>query len=239
MYIGIIDDRKSDRSTIRGYLCDYDSSYVGLILEFSSGEDFLESYAPGSFSLLFIDCYMETISGMDVAKAVRAAGDDVAICFTTSSRDYAVEGYRVRAAGYLVKPFSYEQFLELMRALKPEEASRTVALPLGRAGMERIKLNHILWCESDGHNVLVHTAGLGDLVVRESFSELAKRFRTERQFLACYRGCLVNLDQVKELDGCDFILMNGERVPVRQRELPGIARAYAEYLFQKARGEHQ
>ena len=173
---------------------------------------------------------------MDAANAIRAAGDGCSIAFTTTSRDFAVEGYKVHAAGYLVKPYSYEELSALLMMDEPK-ARPFVELPVGGSSGVKLLLSHILWCEAQGHYVLVHTAGYGDMTVRISFAELSALLLPHPQFLVCCRGCLVNLDQVKSFSGCNFILHGGTKVPIRQRESEAAVQAYAEYQFRKARGE--
>ena len=164
-----------------------------------------------------------------------AVGDDCSIVFTTTSRDFAVDGYRVRATGYLVKPYPYEDLSTLLLMDSPKEQP-FIELPLGTSGV-KLLLSHILWCESRGHYVQVHTTGNGNMTVRMSFSDFTALLLPYPQFLVCFRGCLVNLEQVKSFNRTDFILHDGTKVPIRQRDSAIAVRAYAEYQFQKARGE--
>lgn len=235
MRIAIVDDNEKDCALLRGYIERFYQDRLFTVTEYASGEAFLADYRPGWLDWLFLDCYMNEISGMDAARAVRAAGDACAVAFFTSSPDFAVEGYKVGAVGYLVKPFGYEELAALLRAGEPKEMP-FIELPVGGAPV-KLLLSHILWCESRGHLVLVHTAGDGTLPVRLPFAEVSALLLGYPQFLVCYRGCLVNLDQVKSLSGLDFILHDGTRVPVRQRELSAVKRDFADYRFRKARGE--
>jgi len=232
--IAVVDDLARDRAGLLEYLQRFYSSEA-MIFEYDSGEAFLSAYRPGDFGRVFLDCCMGGVSGMDAANAIRAAGDGCSIVFTTTSRDYAVDGYRVRATGYLVKPYTYEELSALLLMDVPRERP-FVELPMGGAGV-KLLLSHILWCEAHGHYVLVHTAGNGEMTVRISFTELSALLLPYPQFLVCCRGCLVNLDQVKSFSGSDFILHDGTNVPIRQRESEAAVRAYAEYQFRKVRGE--
>ena len=59
--------------------------------------------------LIFLDIQMPDISGLSFAKSVNR---NLRIIFTTAYRDYAVEGFDLRAVDYLLKPISFERLLQ-------------------------------------------------------------------------------------------------------------------------------
>lgn len=234
MHIAVIEDSDSDRKILRHYIEKYYCGDLSLYKEYQSGEEFLDAYTPGSYDVIFIDSYMGVVTGMDVARSIRAAGDKCALYFTTSSHDFAVEGYKVKLSGYLIKPFTYENFSETVKQDPPKKEQAHIVLS-GNGTITRLMVKHIIWCESQGHYVIIHTAGEGDLSFRLSFTELTGLLSPYDQFIVCFRGCIVNLEYVKELTGVDFILYNGQRVPIRQREVSLIMRLYADWQFKRAR----
>ena len=64
---------------------------------------------PGSVDLAFLDIQMQELNGLELARVLGPSGPRV--IFTTAFSQYALEGYRVNALDYLVKPFNYEEFL--------------------------------------------------------------------------------------------------------------------------------
>ena len=111
MNIAIIDDTATDRillsSFLKRYVKENHSESNFNISEFESGEAFFNPYLPNMFDVLFIDYYMFGMSGMDVARKVRDIDDNCAIFFILIS-DYAIESFLVKASGYLLKPYKYE-----------------------------------------------------------------------------------------------------------------------------------
>lgn len=66
----------------------------------------------GDIDLLFLDINMPKFSGMELARWLQGqGGKPPAIIFTTAYNQYAIEGYKVNAVDYLLKPFGYEEFL--------------------------------------------------------------------------------------------------------------------------------
>ena len=58
--------------------------------------------------------HLEKTTGLDIAKKICLKDSNVIILFVTSSRDFAIDSYKVRATGYLVKPLNYNDFVETM-----------------------------------------------------------------------------------------------------------------------------
>ena len=112
MNIAIVDDSESDRQLLQELLIRYfDASGISItIYPFQSGELFLAGLSHHSFHLVFLDIFMDEITGMDAAHKLLEAGCDCTIIFLTSSREYALEGYEVGAFRYLLKPL-YANFL--------------------------------------------------------------------------------------------------------------------------------
>lgn len=68
------------------------------------------------------------------------------------------------------------------------------------------------------------------------FSELQAMLREEPRFLACNRGVLINMDEVRSFDGDCFVMNDAQRFSVRQSEKAQIRERFYEYMFRKARG---
>ena len=62
--------------------------------------------------LVFLDINMPDMSGLEISHLVK---DDVKIIFTTAYKDYALEGFKVNAIDYLLKPFDFEEFSEAVK----------------------------------------------------------------------------------------------------------------------------
>ncbi len=88
--------------------------FMTLVAELHAPEAALEFIKDGDIDLVFLDIHMPRLSGMQLA---RILPDTTRVVFTTAYADHAVEGFRVNAIDYLLKPVSYEDFLEAaMRA---------------------------------------------------------------------------------------------------------------------------
>ena len=107
MNIAIIDDIASDAEQLKRIITSYfeNRQIPTEIRYFSSAEALFDDYRPGNFQILFLDIYMDGITGMEAARRIRNQSDDCILVFVTTSSEFAVESYDVNAAYYLLKPF--------------------------------------------------------------------------------------------------------------------------------------
>ena len=238
MKAAIIDDLLECQNEIRNCLHRFFTEHYAKdpvqIESFFSGEEFLAGYTKDSFDLIFIDQYMEGMSGMDTAREIRKSDEEAALIFVTTSHDHAVDSYGVRACGYLIKPFTYEAFEDTMRLARVGKIlnARFIAL-----GDDRILLKGILWCDREGHYAQIHTDRQGVLRYRVSFSSLEAVLAAYPQFLPCYRGLIINMDRVRRMEELEFLMDTGEHVPFRKRDHKEIKSRFSQYMFRRAREE--
>ena len=239
MRIAVVDDCARDRAWLAEELEALLArrGLEGTVTAFSEGGDFLEAARAERFDLAFLDIYMQGLNGVETARALRAFDGECLLVFSTSSEDHALEGYRVRAVQYLVKPYApaeLEGLLAQLERLLPQP-ERYDELRAGRQTV-RVRLDELLWAEHFQHQVRVHTAGGGEVSSRLTFREFTELLREDGRFFVCGRGVLVNLDRAADFDGRDFRLENGTRVPV-SRDLAGAARsAFGDRLFRRGEG---
>ena len=108
MRIAIVDDLAAERTLLKGRL-EWQLQRRNVqadILEYESGEIFLEAARKAPFTAAFLDIYMDGMTGMEAAKKLRKTDTDCLLVFITTSTDHALEGFQVRALHYLVKPFT-------------------------------------------------------------------------------------------------------------------------------------
>lgn len=239
--IAILDDAAADRDKASSCLLNYFSSHPAIsgvsIYEFESGEAFLQAFTPRFYQFILIDCYMDGISGLETAKLIRKSDKHAILIFITASRDYAIDGYKVQASGYLTKPFTYDALEEIMtlidiNKLRDEEF---IQLDAGSCPV-RILLHDIIYCDIAGHYVQVHTRSTEVLRFRMAFAKLSSMLKPFEHFLFCYRGCIVNMNHIFRVEQLDFIMANGDRIPFRKKDQALIMAAYTEFLFKKVRG---
>lgn len=240
MNIAILEDLQSDYETLQNVLkdCMQNQNIKYELYWFKTGEAFLADFSPEKYDLLFFDMLLgDGINGMDTARKVRALGCHTPIVFTTSERDYAVEGYEVQAINYLIKPYEPESIRTVLnRVLSAMQTRRYLTVPVNR-GTQCICTDELMWAEAKDHYMELHM--LSGEMVRTSlrFEELWEMLPSLLQFSSCYRGIVVNFEYVAALQGNDFILSNGQKVPVSRLKRAEMQKALSDYAICKTREE--
>lgn len=237
MKIAVCEDNEADLLVLRQELEKYFSSRLmgqGAIMYycFSNGEDFLASSEGFKYDLVILDIYMDFMNGMDVARCIRKENRIVPIVFITNSDDYALEGYEVEASGYLMKPIDREKlFLMLDRVFSSAVKEGAIRFYCKRQVVE-LEMEKIMFIESMGRTLLIHCC-CGELYkTNEKLDDMEKRM-SNPYFLRCHKSYLVNMWYINKIGNGCFLLTNGVRVPIRQRDAGYIARCYERFVLDK------
>lgn len=242
MIIAIIDDRETDRirmfNCVSQYWKNKDPAGEPRIYSYLNGGSFLATLQYINYDLVLLDCNMDDMDGLQVAEKLRECDRKAVLVFVTVSRDYAVDGYRVGASDYLVKPFSYEDFVRAMEHIRPLLPSYREYITVPAVPNHMILyLDTIVFCDVDGHYVQYHRAGEPTLRLRMTFSQLQELLTPYPQFLLCYRGCMINMDYIRQMEEMNFLMLDESRVPFRKKGRKKLQQYYADYLFKKVRSD--
>ena len=235
MRIAVIDDSSQQREQLSAYLDKYfsESSIYRRIDTFENGEQFMAQWKAGIYDLIIIDIYLGGISGIEVAEEIRKTDRECLLIFTTSSSDFAIKGFELRASDYLVKPISYEKLKSSLDYCTKsiQRHGRYIEVKESRT-MVKIRLDDIIFTDYFNHYIQIHTYSriIRSYMKFDDFSPLLLRYP---QFLCCYRNCIVNMDKVISLEKNDFIMDTDERVPITRKARQEIHQKYADYQFQK------
>lgn len=234
MRVAIVDDLHTDSAALYDMLTVRISSLASVDV-YDSGERFLSSGL--KYDLVFLDIVMEGLDGIETARRLRERDMRCLIVFLTTSSEYAWDAFPVHPFDYLLKPVDEKRLEQLLcearRALKDSE--RVLPLKVGRQ-TETVGISTICYVCARDHHVYVALTQERELKCFMKFSELQATLREEPRFLACNRGVLINMDEVRSFDGDCFVMNDAQRFSVRQSEKAQIRERFYEYMFRKARG---
>lgn len=236
MRIAIIDDIESERKELYNRLsvilcrCSLNAE----IFEYASGEAFLCAAEKQRFDIVFLDIYMTGANGIEVAKKLRNFDNECIVIFTTSSTDHALDGFRVRALHYLVKPYSNEElenlFKEIILRLPAPDKYLDVNIV---GGSVRLRFSEIIYASHFKHQIHIHISSGNTTVIRQTFRDFVSSLEGDERFFLCNRGVIINLEYAEDFDGSAFKLKNGDTISV-SRDIAKSARlAFGDYLFKR------
>lgn len=135
-----------------------------------------------------------------------------------------------------MKPYTYAQFEDALDRYENTVNKFTHYIELKEGYlMTRILISDIMYVDYHNHYIQVHTPSK---VVRSYmfFAAFSPMLSPYKQFLWCYRNCMVNMDYIDTWEGNDFILKNGERLLISKSQKREIIQAYANYIFDYVNG---
>lgn len=236
MRIAIVDDIAAERNLLHTRL-NYklkQRSIQADVLEYESGEAFLADAEQQPFTVVFLDIYMDGMSGMEAAKALRKLDTDCLLIFTTTSTDHALEGFQVRAMHYLVKPYAEQDLTALIDEILSRIPQPDNYLTVKVSGSDiQLPFKEMLYAEHFSHIIHVHTTGNRVLTTRMSFGQFTAPLKEDNRFFLCSRGIVINMEHAVDFDGTAFLLDNGSSIPVSRDLIKTARQTFMNFLFQR------
>ena len=160
------------------------------------GEDLLARHAASRADIILLDMIMPLVNGMDTARELRQADTAVRLVFLTSSPEFALESYEVRAFDYLLKPVTYERLAQLLDELSSMRPAATDELVIKTSfGYHALRLSDIEYAEARNKHVVFHLRDGRDIEALESFRSVEDRLEhrstanARSRRISCLRHC--------------------------------------------------
>ena len=161
-----------------------------------------------SVDLVFTDIQMPGLSGIEFTKSMV---NGPVVIFTTAYDKYAIEGFKLDVADYLLKPFTYEEFLtsvhkadRMIRSGKktPEEVLSNSEFLFLKSDykIKRINFEDILYIEGLGAYVKVYTQHSAEPVLSLSSLKVLETKLPADKFMRVHRSFIVNLQKIDTID---------------------------------------
>lgn len=192
-----------------------EQSVCAEIIQLDNGDELLELLKTQPADLLFLDIMMPLLSGMEIARIIKARGLAIKLVFLTSSPEFAVESYEVKASGYLLKPVSYEKISAVLSDLlmQPQQEEKQLLVKTG-FGYCYLKFDEIECMEAQRKKVLFYLKDGSNQEVEGGFSYYEEKLTQECYFFKCHRSYLVNLNYVKNFSTSEAVTTSGVQCPI-------------------------
>ncbi len=244
--LALCDDEAEQRTAIGGLLREYVANRSALAVKlsvFSSGQDLLDAAEEcGGFDLYVLDIVMPGLSGIDLGVRLRELYSDGAIIYLTISPEYAVDSYAARAFYYLMKPPEPDKLFQVLdQAASDLEKRRAACVAVRtRGGLERLRLDEIIYAELVGRAVryhLVNGTSLDSVTVRSPFQEETSALLADPRFFLCGASFAVNLFYVTAVEKGFLRMDGGARVPLARGLAARAKRRWSDFWLNASGGE--
>ncbi len=229
--IAICDDEKNFVCQIKKILEGY-SGEIGetiCIEEFYDGVMLLDKYSC-QFDIIFLDIKMPFVDGVKVAEKIRKRDPYVTIIFLTSILGRALDGYRVNAANFLVKPVKKEKVIhEIDNWIEENRMKRQECILIeNKEGQFKVPIASIRYIETYNRNLLVHVENQS-IVCYKKLKQIKGKLEPYG-FAQIHKGILINMSYVNSIEGSGVILITKEELPVGRAMKKEFMQHLAEYL---------
>ena len=178
---------------------------------------------------------MPLLNGIDTAKELRQQDKSTKIVFLTSSPEYAVDSYTVKASNYLLKPVSSEALYRCLDELYGEFRQNTRSINVrSSSSVHRVELNSIEYIEAQNKHIVF---ALSDGTTIESIQPLYSfedKLLLSDGFYKCHRSYIVNLYQVNTYTAKEIRMRSGNCIPISRTYHKDFEQTYFSAIFNKA-----
>lgn len=226
----IVDDEPVARDIVSAFVSKIDN--LELISVCKNASDALTIINKESIDLIFLDINMPEITGLSLAKSIHYK---TKIIFTTAYREYAIEGFDLQAVDYLLKPISFDRFLqsiqkyfdlhttkEVMQEVSHEIEKENAFFVRSDRKMVKVRFEEILYIESLSDYIKIFTNDK-TIVTRETISNIESKLPS-CDFVRVHRSYIVSLHQIDSY--------TNEYVELGRKAIP-ISRSYKDQVLKK------
>jgi two-component system response regulator LytT len=205
-----------DEPLALGLVCAFikQTPFLNLTGSFSSGVKAMEMIHEQPIDLIFLDIQMPDLTGIELARILERQPGTARprVIFTTAFNNFALEGYKVDALDYLLKPFNYEEFLTAANKgrayaeLLKTATSETVLQPAEQDGeyiflkveyhLVRVAIRDILYVEGLKDYVKVYLENTAKPILTLTSLKALETKLPEKQFMRIHRSYIIALDKI-------------------------------------------
>lgn len=211
----IVDDEPLAVALLKSYA--EQTPFLELVATFNSAITAINAMDELDIHLIFLDINMPQMNGLELSKSLP---NSVKVIFTTAYDQYAVEGFRLNALDYLLKPISYADFLSAAqraqewytRTGNKQETSLFI-----KSGYQtrKIELDSILYIENQKDYVDFYLEGVAEPVSSLMSMQSLEAKLPQDSFMRTHRSFIVNLNKVQIVERY-CILFGKKYVPVSE-----------------------
>lgn len=217
----IVDDEPLALDLLEGYV--NKTPFLQLVGRCGSAIEALEKMNHTAVDLLFLDIQMPDLSGVELSKSLV---NGPKVIFTTAFEEYAIEGFKVDALDYLLKPFNYPEFLkaagkaqrwfELQQASENSSVEDAFIFVKSDYKIKKIALREILYIEGLKDYVKIYTTTQPKPIMSlMSMKSIEEKLPSE-QFMRVHRSYVVNLNQIHTIER-SRIVFGAVYIPVSEK----------------------
>lgn len=193
--------------------------------------------------LLFMDVDMPSLSGLELARALRAKTQK--LIFTTAHSKYAFEAYEADGDAFLLKPYTFGRFSMTINRLFPEKSNLRagndyflVKSKEDDLAIVKIRFDDVIAFESAQNYVKIYLGGDKVLTAYLTLKDVTQLVRSRPDFMQFHRAFIISTDQIAHIRGNVIQMSNGTTFNVGDSYKENFATFLENKLLVTSRGKH-
>lgn len=239
MKIAICEDDRLCREALLALLEQYRIEKLPAlsISSFSRADELLKNLEYSEeYEIYILDVLMPGMNGIELGKQLREHSADCRIFYLSSSREYAVDAFKVQASDYLLKPVNKDELFAMLDKVTAQLSEKLEKKLLVRSkdSNQMINYDNIQYAELDGKNIVYHlTSGTSVTgpAIRTSFAEAAQELLNDRRFKLCGPSKLVNLHHITCVESDALVFRNGVKLYISKRASREMLSVWSDFWF--------
>ncbi|MBR0280823.1 MAG: response regulator transcription factor [Oscillibacter sp.] len=241
MNIAMVDDNQADLDKMKDALTEYAAANGTEIAfhPFLSGETLLTDYRPFLYAVVFLDIFMDGMTGIEVAEKIRATDDNALLVFLTDSDECQADAIHWNAYDYILKSDWPDALWKVMNRIFRIQSQREESRFSFSSDRKDVALlyGEILFLRADRNYLIVRDKGGTEYRARMTFSSVAEKLLRDARFLEIARGVIVNLEYVTAFTETVCVLKDGSSLSVSIRNAKRLTQIWRNYLFLQTRNQ--
>ncbi len=230
----VIDDEPEARDILKEHLSKIDD--VEVIAYCKNAIEAFKQLSSCNIDLIFLDINMPEVSGLDFAKTIN---HDVKVIFTTAYREYAVDGFDLKAVDYLLKPIAFDRLLQALNKyfdenvvikkqdiIEVEQEKSDFIFVRSDRKMVRINFDEITYIESIGDYVKIHLQNQS-VITRETISNIESKLPANA-FIRTHRSFIVAVNKIDSFTN-EYLEIENKTIPISRSYKTDVLRQLEQF----------
>lgn len=216
----IVDDEILSQDVIESYINEF--PVVELVKKCSNAIEALETLQEEDVQLIFLDVKMPALSGISMLKSIPSPP---CVIFTTAYAQHAIEGFELNAVDYLLKPFSFERFVQAVNKVRRVIELEESAASLKRSGNEqhfiivkadkklhKLNFEDITYLNSIGDYLRIFMKNGKVIITNETLKSIEESLPSNL-FLRIHKSYIVSVRSILYIEGNQLVI-EGAELPI-------------------------
>ncbi|NBK97253.1 MAG: response regulator transcription factor [Erysipelotrichia bacterium] len=200
---------------------------------FYDGDSLITKNEKEHYDIVFLDIIMPLLNGIDTAIELRNNDQNIAIAFLTTSQEYALASYNVKAKDYCLKPVDPTRLAMILDECQQhlKEHDDKLLIKVNNTSYHTVHMREIDFIEAQNKYVIFHLFNQHTIKVRASLATYEEQLAKQTQFYKCHRSYIVNMHNIDYFDTHSIVTKSSLSIPIARGSFEQFKQHYFDYMF--------